>query len=228
MNNKMKLLTLGVIFIVVLLSAAALIVQTFGNNNAEVDPIRVACVGDSITQGTEYPADLQMLLGSRYNVNNFGKGGAMISLNSDNPYVDDSQFQDAKEFKPNIVIIMLGTNDAHMGLNQTNASFIKDYLELVSEFQGLASNPQVWIVMPPPIFSNEGGLNSTYFSQNVIPSIEQVGNKMDLPVIDVYTPLIVHAEYFPDGVHPNGEGAQLIASIIYNAIISQDNATSTS
>jgi lysophospholipase L1-like esterase len=41
---------------------------------------------------------------------------------------------------------------------------------------------------------------------------------MKVPLIDVYTPLKDHPEYFPDGVHPDPDGAKLIAKIIYDAI----------
>jgi lysophospholipase L1-like esterase len=53
----------------------------------------------------------------------------------------------------------------------------------------------------------------------VIPRIEQVANAMNLPIIDVYAAFANHSEYFWDGVHPNSEGAELIATEIYKAII---------
>jgi sialate O-acetylesterase len=61
-------------------------------------------------------------------------------------------------------------------------------------------------------------LNGTDYVEGVIPRIEQVATTLGLPIIDVYTPLLSHPEYFPDGVHPNSAGAQVIANIIYNAI----------
>jgi lysophospholipase L1-like esterase len=74
--------------------------------------------------------------------------------------------------------------------------------------------------MPPPIFENNLNLTSTIYTQEIIPAIQQVANSMGLPLIDVYTPLVNHPEYFPDGVHPNSEGAQIIANTVYNAITS--------
>ena len=41
---------------------------------------------------------------------------------------------------------------------------------------------------------------------------------MNLPVIDVYTAFGEHSDYFVDGVHPNSQGAALIASEVYKAI----------
>jgi lysophospholipase L1-like esterase len=73
-------------------------------------------------------------------------------------------------------------------------------------------------VKPPPIFDNEFYLRNTNLLEGIIPRIEQVANELSLTTIDVYTPLANHREYFMDGIHPNNEGASVIASEIYKAI----------
>jgi hypothetical protein len=60
--------------------------QIVGTKKESLEPIRVACVGDSLTSWTEYPNDLWMLLVSNYSVSNFGVGGATITVNSGKPY----------------------------------------------------------------------------------------------------------------------------------------------
>jgi acyl-CoA thioesterase I len=182
-------------------------------------PIRVACVGDSITEGSEYPYALWMLLGSNYSVGNFGKGGATVSMKGSTPYMNETVFEEAKKFQPNIVIIMLGANEALPSLNQSKEDFMKDYKTLVSEFQKLTSKPQIWLVKPPPIFNDGTGLSTRIYEQTILPSIEAVAKDMNLPLIDVYSRLINHPEYFLDGVHPFSEGAQVIASVIYKALV---------
>ena len=52
----------------------------------------------------------------------------------------------------------------------------------------------------------------------VIPRVEQVANDLGLPLIDAYTPLVGHPEYFVDGVHPNFDGASVIANQVYKAL----------
>src|SRR5665647_2965874 len=136
MNHK-KLMLLTIVFAILITTSgvAAFYLSSLNINNSE-DKIRVACVGDSITGGTEYPADLWMLLGStNYTVGNFGVGGSTAALDSWNPYINNSVFEEAKEFQPNIVIIMLGTNDANPLIRRSNGSFVNDYLKLVEEFQ---------------------------------------------------------------------------------------------
>jgi lysophospholipase L1-like esterase len=171
-------------------------------NKVEALPTRVACVGDSITAITRYPSDLQSFLGPNYSVKNFGVNGSTVLLN----------------FKPNIVIIMLGTNDDLEMLRPSNASFEEDYIKLISAFQQLESNPRIWVVEPPPIFSNSSDLSIPYFNGIIVPKIQEMANQTNLPIIDVYNAFGNHSDYFVDGVHPNSQGAALIASEVYKAI----------
>ena len=107
---------------------------------------------------------------------------------------------------------MLGTNDDLKELEQYNESFEEDYAKLVFSFQQLQSNPQILIANSPPIFSNSSDLSPTYLADTIIPHTGDVANKMSLPLIDVYNSFGNHTDYFQDGVHPNSQGAALIAS----------------
>ncbi len=187
-------------------------------NEVEALPTRVACVGDSITAITGYPSDLQSLLGPNYSVKNFGVNGSTVLLDSWKPYMDQPEFQNAINFKPNIVIIMLGTNDDLEMLRPSNASFEEDYIKLISAFQQIESNPRIWVVEPPPIFSNSSDLSIPYFNGVIVPKIQELANQTNLPIIDVYNAFGNHSDYFVDGVHPNSQGAALIASEVYKAI----------
>jgi acyl-CoA thioesterase-1 len=226
MNKKQGFLTIGLVILLIFSGITAYFILSNEKKRASSHAIRVACVGDSLTQSTEYPLDLYMLLdSSNYTIRNFGVRSTTVSLDSETPYMNTSAFQGALEFQPNIVIIMLGTNDAQQSLARYNASFVHDYVKLVAAFRGLSSKPEIWVVLPPPIFSNESGkMNPEYFKLTVIPAIEQAANETDLPVIDVYSALASYPNYFPDGVHVNSEGAKLIADEIYKAIFSQNKS----
>ena len=218
MKAAAKWLTVMLMAIVL---AAGLTTFYLGNQQKTKNsfPVRVACVGDSITNGTEYPDDLWMMLGTNYTVGNFGVGGATASLESDKPYMDQIEFQEAKQFKPDIVVIMLGTNDAYPSRQQNLNNFTADFKKLVDAFQELIPKPEIFLVLPPPVFSADLGPNNTILLVNVIPRIMQVATELGLPTIDVYTPLMNHADYFWDGVHPNNNGAKIIATQIFNAIV---------
>lgn len=208
------------VLIAVLILLLTLIVVFLGNfgGRTSIKPTRVACIGDSITELSAYPSDLQTLLGANYNVSNFGVSGVTVSHNSYNPYITQEVFQRAKEFLPNIVIILLGTNDARADIYQSIDNFAADYKQIVTEVQALESKPKIFLVKPPPIFDNDLNLSNANLLEGVIPRIEQVATTLNLTTIDVYTPLVNHPEHFVDGAHPNNEGAGVIASEIYKAL----------
>jgi lysophospholipase L1-like esterase len=220
MNFKTKLFAIAVVVLLIFLLGETAILLTLQPRGTEMKSIRVACVGDSITAGTEYPVDLWQLLGSDYVVGNFGIGGATVTLGTGSSWLNETGFEVAKRFQPKIVVIALGTNDANTNYNVTNTDFVHDYSVLINQFQALTSKPKVYLVLPPPIFANNANISQTFFAQNVIPNIRQVATNTGLPLIDAHTPLVNFPEYFGDGVHPNVEGAQKIAVAVYGALIS--------
>ncbi len=224
--TKVKLLAIGIAFIIVLSGSLMLFLANLDMVYGE-GPIRVACVGDSITQGSGYPDYLQAMLGDNYTVNNFGVGGSAVLWKSSMPYVSQLAYWKAIAYKPDIVVIMLGTNDA----NEKNAphidEFTDNYMKLVNQFQALRSEPQVYLVEPPPILNNTLNLSDTNLVQEVIPRIEQVANELNLTTINIHAALSGYTDYFGDGVHPNDEGGQLIADTIKNVITPPDAANYT-
>ena len=216
--TKMKFLAVCIAILIISLTLIAVFFENFGNGTNNLNGARVACLGDSITELSNYPNDLQTMLGADYSVRNFGVSGSTVLLHTDKPYIDQEAFQRAKEFLPTIVVILLGTNDVRSDIYQSIDNFVADYEQLVSEVQALESKPKIFLVKPPPIFDNEFDLSNTNLVEGVIPRIEQVAKELGLTTIDVYTPLANHPEYFMDGIHPNNEGARLIASEIYKAI----------
>jgi acyl-CoA thioesterase-1 len=243
-KEKAKLVALGLAVLLIASGTVAFFIWSARNKqSSSSDLIRIACVGDSLTQSSGYPYELWKLLGSnapytmgnysvgpdddngassngtRFAVGNFGAGSTTVLLNTETPYMNTSVFQSALEFQPNIVIIMLGTNDAQPNLELYNASFVGDYVKLVAAFQALSSKPKIWVALPPPIFSNQSGkLDPEYYKLTLIPDIEQVANETNSPIINAYSALANYPNYFPDGEHPNSEAAKIIANEIYKAI----------
>lgn len=186
-----------------------------------IAPIRVACIGDSITLGSDYTIDLQKRLGTNYDVEDFGVSGATVLLDSDKPYLKNESVQYARGFMPDLVIIMLGTNDASLNSSFSVYRFESDYAKLIVEFQSFPSKPRIWLVKPPPIFDNLLNLSNTNLVEGVIPGIDEIAKAFRLPLVDVYAPLTGHSDYFFDGVHPKYVGADVIANEVYAAIISE-------
>jgi acyl-CoA thioesterase-1 len=221
---KPKTKRLYIVAVAVLVIALSLIVvfsdnpATYSVNGNKLS--RVACLGDSITSMTGYPEELQTLLGNGSVVGNFGVSSATVNLNSNRPYYYDLAYRDARNFLPTTVIIMLGTNDARTDNYLKISNFTANYERMLNRTQRWNSTQQIFLVIPPPIFENTLDLNSTSYAEGVIPRIKQLAIDLDLPIIDVYTPLVNHPEDFYDGVHPNSEGVRIIVNTIYQAITS--------
>ncbi len=218
MDQLTKILAAVVIVLSVLLSVETYLLIMAETEIEQTQPIRVACVGDSITRGTEYTLYLWDLLGSDYIIGDFGVGGATATLNSESSYMNETALELAKQFQPDIVVIMLGTNDADSAFNDFEEEFISGYIELIVVFQSLPSEPKIWIVKPPPIFNSSTTLNNEILADRVIPNICEIANQTGSQLIDVYTPLINHPEYFIDGIHPKVSGAKIIANTVYSEI----------
>jgi acyl-CoA thioesterase-1 len=190
--------------------------------------IRVACVGDSITYGAtiedreknSYPSQLAALLGGSFEVRNFGRNGATMSSAGDLPYRTTDEFRAATEFVPDVVILKLGTNDTKPQNWRGGDGFAADLRSLLAHFRGLKTRPRpkVWVCLPVPVYETRWGINAETLETGVIPAILKVCNKEKVPVIDLNDALTGRAELFPDKVHPNADGATLIAQTIYQAI----------
>ena len=211
--------SISIILIISIALAGAVYVEAV-NQTVFADLSRVACLGDSITQITSYPSDLQTLLGSKSTVGNFGVSGSTVIFTSPKPYMYEAAIISAIQFQPTTVIIMLGTNDARSDVYSSIDLFVSDYKQIISQFQSLKSKPKIFLVIPPPVFNNTLNISGADLLSGVDPRIAQVANETGLPLINVYAQLANHPDYFPDGVHPNNQGAQVIADVIYQQITS--------
>lgn len=189
-------------------------------------PVRVACVGDSITFGhgigdrehDTYPAVLDSMLGKRYDVRNFGISGRTLMNSGDEPYMSEQIYRDALDFQPQIVTIALGTNDSKPQ-NWSNCSdFKEDLRTLINSFRSLPSSPKIWICLPTPAMGHAWAINDSIIYNGVIPYIKEVAEEESTGLIDLNTPFQSQRDYFPDTIHPNEAGQEKIAGIIFKAL----------
>jgi lysophospholipase L1-like esterase len=189
--------------------------------------IKVACVGDSITVGARsstpaqtYPSQLGARLGAGYTVRNFGVGGTTLLRNGDSPYVNAGQYGPSGAFAPDLVVIMLGTNDSKPANWSKRAAFDADYKALIAHYAGLASKPRVFVALPTPVFgANPYDINAANLTDGVVPAVRKVATDTGTPIIDLYAALMGEGANFPDNVHPNDAGNTKIAEAVYRALI---------
>lgn len=188
------------------------------------DPVRVACIGDSITQGSgtakgkSYPSQLQEMLGTSWKVGNYGVSGRTLLKKGDHPYWNEKAYQDALAFKPDVVVIMLGTNDSKPQNWKFESEFVADYKELVRSFQALESKPRVYICRPCPVLEpGNFGITGTAVKEE-IKRLDFMAKEMKLGIIDMHAALADKPQMLPDRVHPNTEGAAEMAKTVVSAL----------
>ena len=189
---------------------------------------KVACVGNSITEGSglpdpsrdSYPSRLQEILGQDWMVRNFGVGGTTLLRKGDSPYWRTKAFEEAKAFAPDVVVIMLGTNDTKPQNWKFHDEFVHDFEELIDEFASHSPHPKIFICKPVPAFPGDWGIQDSIIRNGILPLVEKIAAEKRVQVINLYSSFEGKAEYFPDKVHPNREGARLIAEDVYRSIVS--------
>ena len=208
--------------------------------------IRVACIGNSITDGHGidmataygYPAELQKLLGNDYWVKNFGVSGRTMLNKGDQPYMNEVAWADAQAFKPDVVIIKLGTNDSKPQNWQYKAEFQQDLEQMITTLrpdlaqpagkkkgkkakkaQTTTPKPQIFLCTPIPALSSNWGISEDVIRDEIIPIQQEVAKKYGLKVIDLHTLFTGDAaKMLDDGIHPDGKGAHRIAELIATEI----------
>jgi lysophospholipase L1-like esterase/pimeloyl-ACP methyl ester carboxylesterase len=198
--------------------------------NAE-KPIRVSCVGNSITEGKgvvrrdkdSYPALLQDLLGEGYRVMNFGSSGKTVINVESNAYTKTNKYQKALESRPNIVTIKLGTNDSRMPFREMiQDSFVVNYKNLIRSFRELPGQPRIMLLLPVTSYiTAEDRHTDNIISSQVIPRIRQVAFEEKLEMVDLHSITADNSAIFPDSLHPNEEGMSIIGHRLEEAILSE-------
>lgn len=218
-----------------------------------------------------YPAQLGRLLGPGYVVVNNGESGhtmlnnglcglgggswrhpcletsSMPACYGNCSYWDSPQFANTTGSNPDIVTIMLGTNDAkwcnwYGPANGAPAGagtqFAADYLRMIRIFKALPSHPLVYVVLPPPAVSQctatgPAGNASICLAYNmsftaineVFPVLQRKIAKEGGAdgVIDVWTALNgtnISTSATADGIHPRDAALGVIAETIAQHITS--------
>jgi acyl-CoA thioesterase-1 len=233
------------------MSAQSLCLVLFLSLASVLAGIRVTCIGDSITEGggcvaERYTDVLQKKLDAygkhTYQVFNAGKSSQTMlrmgkcNTKKDQPpsqygncsYWNTEAWQDAQNSKPDIVTIMLGTNDAKafnwQGVQQDVGDFYAlDAVRMINIMRALRPSPQIFLMVPPllyPPFPFQ--MNATVINDIYPVLIRDIAEVTGCGVIDVHTAYanspLPAANLTCDGCHPTDAGNELIAQAMYTAI----------
>ena len=203
--------TLGFLFMTAVASASA--------------PLRVACVGDSITYGDQiadrardsYPAVLERIGEGHFVTGNFGVNGATALDIPYRAWTGTRAFREALAFSPDAVVIMLGINDlAFSGLHDRYPDRLRD---LVWRFQSLDPQPLVLLCTLTPIAPLEHQAHANRLIRDTMnPAIHAVAAQTGAHLVDISAVFPNRLDLLPDGLHPNPAGAEIIARTVLDAI----------
>lgn len=209
-----------------------------------VGRLKVACVGDSITFGlgipqeeNKYPEQLQKILGDKFEVGRFGNSAKTAARVKDGVWFGlQKEHRQALDFKADLYISNLGINDTNRGTWDTEKVFA-DYAELVRAWSGpQGATIMLWTKLAPDFRSVNrepgfpGNVNKKFdFPLREMdtatrrPEMEgictRIAKELHCHPIDMYSPLVKHPENtIGDGLHPNPEGAKIIAEETAKAI----------
>lgn len=203
--------------------ACAVAVVAFATSCCE-KTIKVACVGDSITEGmaiewqseNAYPPQLDNMLSSEYEVMNLGRSSTTMMRKGDFPYWTAKEYTDIFRYHPDIVIIKLGTNDAKL-FQWNKDEYKSSYQAMIDTLKTIDTNPRIILCTPVPPQVTRWEITDSVVGGEVRPLVKQIAAENNLELIDLYEVVGTNPELFArDGIHPNAEGAKVIANAIAN------------
>lgn len=185
--------------------------------------IRLACVGDSLTANEDgWPVHLDRMLDARWDVRNFGQGGATALATGDHPYAT-LKLAEVLAYQPDVVVILLGTNDSKPRHWHYQKEFERDYGQMIEDLRALPSRPRIWVCLPPPAFPGQWGIDEDRI-QEMLPVLRRMAQRRGVPVIDLHSPLMDWGDHFPDQVHPDARASAEMARHIHRALIGREAA----
>ena len=203
---------------------------------------KVACVGDSITYGLgladraheSYPAQLQRMLEEfepgKYEVRNFGNSGRGIYLDSmrgseKRGFRYMPEHKAALEWKPDVVVCNLGINDNGEYIKEytggrKRGQFVDDYLALLGDYRNANGKARlfIWTKLSPLAEGQRFYRSPEPFLMQA--DLEEVAARIGAVGIDMQGPLREKMDeiFARDRIHPNAEGARIIAETTLKAM----------
>lgn len=186
----------------------ALLLGCNEDSNSSPKYSNVAVFGDSLTNGDSvggnYAEPLSRILGIP--VYKYGRGGEpLISA--------QGRFESVVRTRPNLIIVMEGTNDAAGGIDANRVANALHRMVLYAK----ANNVEIVVCSIPPFTKGAAGINGAATRINF--AIEYVADFNKIKFIDVYKAFNNDPSLFQkDGVHLNREGNLRVATAIANGL----------
>ncbi len=219
--SYMRLLNIICVLPIVLFSLVSCADKT-----ANLRPMNIVCLGDSITYGYKlndsvrqsYPAQLENLSHGKWKVLNSGVNGATVVKKGDIPIWTQPAYTRALASSPDVVVLMLGTNDIKDSNWRYNDQFVADYVALVKVLEELPSHPKVISCSVPPILIDYPNGLTGKRQREINTMVKDAVLKTTIDTLDIYTAMASKQSLFSDGIHPNARGAKELAELVFDKI----------
>jgi lysophospholipase L1-like esterase len=156
-------------------------------------------------------------------VSNYGLRNATASASGDLPYIDSQEYAQSLKSNPDVVILMLGTNDSKTQ-NWDAQEYEQGLKKLVAGYQELSSKPIVYLMRSPYCYSvkeddiAEYNIQPDIVAGEIADIIAAVASETGVEVIDLYTPTEGKEQLYTDGIHFNADGYKLIANEVFDKV----------
>lgn len=200
------------------------------------DLIKVACIGDSITHGTNssnasvynYPVYLQRMLGYDYYVEKYGAPGYSLTTTDTYQYMSYSIYNQSLDAKPDVVLIMLGTNDCNPNddykdwTNPTRATTFKSSAAtMINAYRRANNSAQIYMMTPPTVPSNS--IWASNVETYAVPLVKEIAESNNCLLVDIHAWSLKNKSTFTedggDGLHPSNERYADLAEGVFEGII---------
>lgn len=207
------------------------------------DPLRIAVIGDSISTGAHaedpqhngYPARLGHLFGKKAEVRAFARGGACLSLKAENSLTNSPVFKRAVDWKPDVALVMLGTNDSNVSPDnwKHRAELEGDARHVIASLRNANPDVEVHLIGPPPMFPDRKGLKPERVAnlKQRVPNMGEI-RRMNLGIAAAEPRVFHHdisgalyADRTTDGVHPDTFGHEDLANQLFDQISTRYDET---
>lgn len=190
-------------------------------------PIRIVCIGGSDTHGVQvanrtrnaFPAQLQNLLGRKYDVLNFGVEDAVLFPDAPTAYQKNPAYKNALKAQGDIVVMSFGSRETALLHQYGVGVFETTYGELIHHFQQSKQKCRILLLKATPAYTTDTSLvNQHRVRTDINPALERLAMKYNVEIVDCYGAFVDRADLFPDGIHVSSLGAAVLARHLYDII----------
>ena len=100
--------------------------------------------------------------------------------------------------------------------------FEADCRAMIRSFRNLPSNPRVILLTPIVSFvTDTTGIWDTVIARDIVPMTKKAASKEGVEIIDMHPLLEDRPDLLKDKIHPNAEGAKMMANKMYDLLMQE-------